>query len=76
MKEVARSNNPVLLSWLSSVLKDAGYENVIFDTHTAFVEGSITAIEKRLMVSSDDYEQAYRLVKQAEQDFLSDDTDQ
>ena len=69
MKEVARSNNSVFLSWLQAVLNDAGIENVIFDTHTALVEGSITAIEKRLMVSDDDYAEALALVKSAERDF-------
>lgn len=69
MRELTRSNNPVYLSWISAVLNDAGIENIIFDTHTALVEGSISAIEKRLMVAEIDFNKARDLLKQAEKSF-------
>ena len=69
MRELTRSNNQIYLSWLSAVLNDAGIEYIIFDTHTALVEGSITAIEKRLMVTEQDFNEAKALLKEAEQSF-------
>ena len=58
MKELVRTNNPVLLSWLQALLRDAGVESVIFDAHTSILEGSANAIPRRLMVADDDYELA------------------
>lgn len=72
MRELTRSNNPVYLSWLSAVLNDAGIENIIFDAHTALVEGSITAIEKRLMVPEVNFNEALSLLRQADQSFAED----
>lgn len=71
MKEVARSNNPILLSWLESVLADAGINTVMFDTHTALVEGSIVAIEKRLMVDDSVYAKAKSIVDDAKDSFAN-----
>ena len=66
MEEVLRTNDPVLLSFAQSVLKDAGIEALIFDTHTSAVEGTISAIQRRLMVIDDDAEKARRILKDAE----------
>lgn len=60
MKELVRTNNPVLLSWLQSLLRDAGVESFVFDAHTSVLEGSANAIPRRLMVADEDYEQARR----------------
>ena len=58
MRELVRTNNPVLLSWLQVLLRDAGVESVIFDAHTSILEGSANAIPRRLMVADDDYDLA------------------
>ena len=50
MKEVLRTNDPVLISLARSLLKEAGIETLVFDGHTAILEGSIGAIQARLMV--------------------------
>lgn len=55
MKELVRTNNPVLLSWLQALLRDAGVESFVFDAHTSVLEGSANAIPRRLMVADDDY---------------------
>jgi len=65
MKEILRTNDAVLLSWASAVLADSGIEAVVFDTHTSVVEGSISAIPRRLMVADDDYDAAVRLLDSA-----------
>ncbi|MBK17826.1 MAG: hypothetical protein CMM52_03165 [Rhodospirillaceae bacterium] len=65
MKELVRSNDPVLLNWLQVLLRDSGIETVIFDAHMSILEGSAGAIQRRLMVADDDYEQARARVKDA-----------
>lgn len=65
MKEILRTNDAVLLSWASAVLADAGIEAVVFDTHTSVIEGSISAIPRRLMVADDDHAAAVRLLDAA-----------
>jgi len=68
MEEVLRTNDPVLLSFAQSVLRDAGIEALIFDTHTSAIEGTISAIQRRLMVISDDAAQARQILTDAELD--------
>ena len=65
MRVIAKSNDPVRLSFLTSLLADAGIEAILFDTHTSMTEGSIGAIQRRLMVSSDDEHRARRVLAEA-----------
>jgi hypothetical protein len=66
MKELLRTNDLVRLSWLQAVLNDAGIESLVLDQHTSLVEGSIGAIQRRLMVGTDDHDRARMLITQAE----------
>ncbi|HVM79114.1 MAG TPA: DUF2007 domain-containing protein [Stellaceae bacterium] len=50
MKELLRTNDPVRLSFVEAVLSAAGIESVVLDQHTSIVEGSIGAIQRRIMV--------------------------
>ena len=61
MKELLRTNDPVRLSFLEALLRDSGIDSLVLDHHTSLVEGSISAIPRRLMVSERDYRRA-RLV--------------
>ena len=66
MKELLRSNDPVLLSWVEALLADSRIGTVLLDVHTSIIEGSISAIPRRLMVGDDDYSTARRLLADAE----------
>jgi hypothetical protein len=66
MKELLRTNDIVRLSWVEALLADAGIECVVLDQHTSLVEGSIGAIQRRLMVAERDHERARRLIAEAE----------
>lgn len=66
MKELLRSNDPVRLSWAEALLASAGIEIVIADRHTSVVEGSIGAIQRRILVAEDDLTRARRLIADAE----------
>ncbi len=66
MKELLRTNDPVLLSWLTALLAGENIKTAIFDAHTSIVEGSIGALPRRLMVESKDHARARRILAQAE----------
>ena len=66
LRELLRTNDHVALSLAMALLKDAEIECVIFDTHSAIIEGSISAIQKRMMVLDEDYAVASELLVGAE----------
>jgi Putative prokaryotic signal transducing protein len=65
MRVVAVSNDLVRLSFLTALLRDAGIDTVLLDSHTSIAEGSAGAIPRRLAVSGDDYERACRILREA-----------
>ena len=65
MKELARTNDIVRMSFLQALLTDAGIEHVVLDSHMSVTEGSANFISRRLMVESDDYSRAKRLLADA-----------
>ena len=65
MRVVATSNDPVRLSFLTALLADAGIGSVLLDQHMSAVEGSISAIPRRLMVAEADYSRARRVLTEA-----------
>ncbi len=68
MREIIRSNDPVRLSWLRALLRDQGIETVVFDGHMSVMEGSISAILRRLMVVDSDFDRAREILAVAEED--------
>lgn len=53
MKELFRTNDPVAISWVQAVLEDSGIAAIVLDAHTSVIEGSIGAIQRRVMVPDD-----------------------
>ena len=66
MVELIRTNDPVLLSWLTAALAEARIEAIVLDVHTSVLEGSVSAIPRRVMVDDDDLARAKRLVAEAD----------
>jgi hypothetical protein len=66
MKELLRTNDLVRLSWVEALLTDAGINCLVLDEHTSLVEGSIGAIQRRLMVDEGDYPRAQKLLGEAD----------
>ncbi len=62
MKELLRTTDPVRLSWLTALLADQDIEAIVFDTHTSILEGSVSAIPRRLMVIDEDFSAARSLL--------------
>jgi hypothetical protein len=66
MKELTRTNNLVMISWLQAALAGEGIQVFILDGHTSIVEGSISAIPRRVMVADDQLERARAVLAEAE----------
>lgn len=65
LKEIARSTDPVRLSFLTALLADGGVTAILFDTHASIVQGSLGVLPQRLMVADDDYDNAVAILKTA-----------
>ncbi|WP_373089209.1 DUF2007 domain-containing protein [Sneathiella sp.] len=62
MKELMRSNDPVRISYILAMLAGEDIEAVVLDEYTSILEGSIGAIQKRVMVLSEDFDRAKRIL--------------
>jgi hypothetical protein len=65
VRELLRTNDPVRLSFLRVLLRDAGIEAVVLDQHMSVLEGSAAAIPRRLMVADEDEARARIVLTEA-----------
>lgn len=65
MKELLRTNDLVLLSFATALLREQAIDAVVLDTHTSVLEGSIAAIPRRLVVGEADFTRARALLDSA-----------
>ena len=65
MRELLRSNDPVLLSLAESLLRQTGIIRVLADQHVSVQEGSIGAFPRRMLVRIDDWATARRVLTKA-----------
>ena len=63
MKEIIRTNDLILISRIRSILNDSAIQHELLDTHTSIIEGSINAIQKRIVVSDDDFIHSEKLIQ-------------
>ena len=63
MIELLRTNDPVLISFVQATLADAGIKALVLDTHASILEGSASAIPRRIMVMDEDLETAKQILK-------------
>ncbi|MET0237644.1 MAG: DUF2007 domain-containing protein [Kibdelosporangium sp.] len=71
MLELLRSNDPVLVSFITSVLADAKIEHSIADSHMSVIDGSIGAVPTRILVADSELERARELLAEAGVDVKS-----
>ena len=69
MIELLKSNDPVLLSFVQATLSEAGIDAVVLDTHASILEGSTSAIPRRIMVLDEDLQTAKQILKIREAEF-------
>jgi hypothetical protein len=65
MIELLRSNDPVLVSFVASLLLDAGIEHNVADSHMSVIEGSIGALPSRILVAESQHDDAIQLLADA-----------
>lgn len=65
MEEIVRTNDVVLISFLESLLEDAGIGHFVADGNMSIMEGSLSLIPRRLLVPSDEADRARRLIRDA-----------
>ncbi len=69
MIELLRSNDAVLVSFVSALLKEADIPFSLLDRNMSIMEGSLGVLPQRLMVGEDRIEEARRLLEEADIEF-------
>jgi hypothetical protein len=62
MKELLRSNNMITLSFVQSLMRDAGIECLWADQNMSTLEGSVGAIPQRILVDAAKLEEARQII--------------
>ncbi len=65
MRELVRANNPVLVTAIEALLKDAGIDYVVLDRNMSVLEGSAGVLMPRVLVADEDEAAARRLLTDA-----------
>jgi hypothetical protein len=65
MAELLRTNDPVLLSFAEAVLREAGFQPLVADTHMSILDGSIGALPRRLLVPDEVEAEARAILDEA-----------
>ena len=65
LKELLRTNDPVLITRIEAMLADWGIGIYVLDMHMSVLEGSLGILPRRVMVSPDDWNQARRALLDA-----------
>ncbi len=66
MREILRSNNTVLLSFVEVLLRDAGVTPIMADGNMSVMEGSIGILPRRIMVVEDELQRARQVLEDAD----------
>ncbi|GIL02252.1 MAG: hypothetical protein BroJett030_21510 [Alphaproteobacteria bacterium] len=64
-RELLRTNDPVLLSFVEALLREGGIGHVVLDANMSVLEGSIGILPRRVLVDADAYRQAVRTLTDA-----------
>jgi hypothetical protein len=65
MEELLRTNDLVLISFVESLLREAGIDLWVADQNMSIIEGSLGVLPRRIMVPADSLAQARRLLVDA-----------
>ncbi|HEX4407737.1 MAG TPA: DUF2007 domain-containing protein [Xanthobacteraceae bacterium] len=65
MRELVRTNDPVLISALEALLTGAHIEHMVVDQNMSVLEGSIGIFPRRILVGEDHFNAARRLLEDA-----------
>ena len=65
MIELIRTNDPVVISFVESLMRDAGIGFFVADQNMSIVEGSLGILPRRVMVQRDREAEARRILVDA-----------
>jgi hypothetical protein len=66
MRELLRTNDPVVLSFVQALLRDADIQHLLLDQNMSIMEGSIGILPRRILVADESFDQARRLMREAD----------
>ncbi len=66
MIEILRTNDPVLLSLVESLLNEAGIAHFVADRNMSVLEGSIGILPRRILVEAERLEDARQVLREAD----------
>jgi hypothetical protein len=65
MIEIVRTNDAVVISFIESLLKDAGIGYLVADQNMSVLDGSIGILPRRVLVVDDEADRARRILTDA-----------
>ena len=65
MKEILRTNDPVLVSAVEALLNGADIPHMVLDQNMSVLEGSLGILPRRVLVDDDHSHSARRLLQEA-----------
>ncbi len=65
MKELLRSNDLVLVSFVQALLDECSIYYIVLDSHMSVVEGSLGILPRRVMVDDNEFLHAQKILKDA-----------
>ena len=65
MKELVRTNDPVIISFIEALMRDAGIGFMVADQNMSVLDGSIGILPRRVMVDADKADAARRILTDA-----------
>jgi hypothetical protein len=66
MRVIVRANDPVLISFVEALFREAGIAVHIADTHMSITEGSIGVFPRRVLVLDEDWVRAAQILEEAD----------
>ena len=65
MDELIRTNDPVMISFVEALMKEAGIVYFVADQNMSVIEGSLGVLPRRVMVDSEELENARQILTDA-----------
>ena len=65
MRELVRTNDPVLITAIEALLNGADIGHMVVDQNMSVLEGSIGIFPRRILVEEDEIDTARRLLEEA-----------
>jgi len=65
MEELLRSNDPVTISFVESLMREAGIGVLVADQNMSIMDGSLGILPRRILVEADRIDEARRILRDA-----------